>query len=215
MFACNTGGLRDQDYSELWQWFLNDTGAPQASKANLAAQLRDWHDWANNMYANGQGVLTDQHRRACYGPRPSATVFDRATIEGTKFICTRLEGAKKARDGLVLVHVGAPGEQRLRAARVQAFLSHAAPGIVAADLAAEADLAYVHWYDDVPPAQPRIDPQLWCPVFRKVLIRNDAKGNICPVKSILPHKMAAAPYRHGNREQIVVLSRFSTFMDDV
>ena len=211
--VCTIGQLQEQDYAELSQWLLNETRAEQAPKANLAAQLGLWHTWADAKFAEGK--LTDQQRRVCFGPHPSVTVFDRAAIDGTRFTCTRLEGAKRVKDSLVLVRVGAAGEQRLRAARVQAFLCHAAPGTVAAELSDEADLAYVHWNADVPADQPSIDPELGCPVFREVLIKNDLGGNMCPVESILPYKMAAAPYRHGTREQLVVLSRCSTFMDDV
>lgn len=145
----------------------------------------------------------------CHGPRGFARVYDRSTVGSAKFTCTRLEGSKKAKDSLILIRDG----ERLRAGRVQAFLSHAAPGCVSDDLESESNVAYVHWYKQVPADQPHIEAELQCPVFSRVLIANDPQGNMCSIEQILPCKLACFPHKHNTRNQIVVVSRFSTFLD--
>ena len=95
--------------------------------------------------------------------------------------------------------------------RVQAFLSHMAPGGTG-EKADDLNIAHVHWYSFVPNDQPSIDPVLGCPVFGKRLVSNDPEGNMCLVEQLLPCKLACLPYQHGARSQVVVLSRFADSM---
>lgn len=158
--------------------------------------------------------MNEQQRDVCFGPRPVVTVFDRAVLDDVSFTCARLEGSKKAKDSLVSVRIGGAGGDRIRAALVQAFISHPAPGAERASLDDKANIAYVHWYKDVPADQPAVDLELGCPVFSRVLASNEASGNMCPVEWILPCKVACFAHKYRTCQQIVVVSRFRTFMND-
>lgn len=107
------------------------------------------------------------------------------------FACTHLEGAKKAKDTLVLVR-GDDG--KLRAGRVQAFLSHATPDDTDASLEHQVSLAHVRWHKDVPEEQAQLHAELDCPVFGKGLEANAASGNMCLVRELLPYNVASYPY---------------------
>lgn len=138
-------------------------------------------------------------------------MFDRAEVGSTSFTCTLLEGSKKAKDSLVIVHE----DEELKAGRVQAFMSHAPPGTDSGDQEDEINIAYVHWYRSVPLGQPRIDPVLGCPVFGWGLMSNasgSASSNMCLVQHILPCKVACFPHHHGARRQVVMVSRFASFL---
>ena len=205
-------------YTELWEKFLEETGQEQARKSQMLDQLSAWHDWAQG-HAD-QGRLSPHQVQLCYGPQGAAEVYDRANVGQVQFVCSRLEGSKKAKDSVVLMmHNG-----ELCAGRVSRFLSHTAPGgsgLRDDDL----NIAHVHWYQFTPSDQAAmvptlgcaaaIDPALSCPVFGKKLVDNDPEGNMCLVEQLLPCKLAALPYKHGGRFQGVIVSRFANFMDSL
>ena len=106
-----------------------------------------------------------------------------------------------------------------RGDRVQAFVAHAAPACTSEHVMNAARIAYVHWnpwYRQVPADQPCMDPVLGCPVFGRGLqayAMGAAGSNMCLVEQLLPCKLACFPYQHNTRKQIVVVSRFSSFLD--
>lgn len=104
-------------------------------------------------------------------------------------------------------------DEDYQAGRVQAFLSHSAPGSTSTDINDETSIAWVQWYKRVPTDQPSVDPDLGCPVFSRVLNANEPLGNFCLVDRILPCKLACFPYSKHNRAQVVVVSRFASFLD--
>ena len=199
-------------YDVLWQQFLTESGEQQARKRQMAQQLMRWRTWAEAREHSGE--LRPEQVELCYGPRGRALVFDRATVGSATFTCTRLEGSKKAKDSLVLIRDG----DELRAGRVQAFMAHAAPGCTSEDVMDTVNIAYVHWYRQVPADQPCMDPLLGCPVFGRGLQANAmaaAGSNMCLVEQLLPCKLACFPYQYNTRKQIVVVSRFSSFLDAI
>ena len=107
---------------------------------------------------------------------------------------------------MLLMHNG-----ELCAGRVQAFLSHTAPGgtVQKADYL---NIAHVHWYSFEPDDQPSIDPVLGCSVFGRRLVTNDPEGNMCTVEQLLPCKLACLPHKYGSRNQVVILGRDADFM---
>ena len=148
-------------YQQLWELFLLTEQPPeQASKAEIPGQLERWQAWASRLQT--LGFLPQCYVEMAYGPIGFARVYDRATIGAARFTSTRLEESKKAMDSVVLMQY----EGRLRAARVQAFLSHAAPGSSSDELDAESNVAYVHWYQDVADDESATAAGLSCPIFR-------------------------------------------------
>lgn len=148
--------------------------------------------------------------RLCNGPVCSVRVYDRATAGSVTFTGTRLEGSKKAKDSLVMIW---DNDEECQAGRVQAFLSHSAPGSSSSDINDETSLAWIHWYKRVPANQHAVDPDLQCPVFSRALNANEALGNFCLVDRILLCKLACFPYSKRDRAQIVVVSRFASFLE--
>ena len=134
------------------------------------------------------GAMDALNARLCNGPVCSVRVYDRATAGVVAFTGTRLEGSKKAKDSLVMIW---DDDEEYQAGRVQAFLSHSAPGSTSRDISDETSIAWIHWYKRVPDDQPTVDPDLQCPVFSRALNANEALGNFCLVDRILPCKLAS------------------------
>ena len=194
-------------YTQLWDRFLTDTSQEQKPKAQLSDQIEQWHSWA--YHQREAGLLTPHQASLCAGPARRAHIYDRAVVGQASFTCGRLEESKMAKDSVILTRV----EGTLRAGCVTAFLSHKPPGHArGSDTSHEPDLAHVKWYQAVPPAQPSMDAELGCPVFSKVL-GEDPQGNICLVQHMIPRKLAALPYQHATRQQVVIVSRFASFLD--
>ena len=57
-----------------------------------------------------------------------------------------------------------------------------------------------------------MDTVLGCPVFSSKL-EDDPRGNMVLVQNILPVKLGALPYQHGQCQQVVIVSRFASFFD--
>ena len=158
---------------------------------------------------NKAGLLNDAQVDLCYGPVGRAEVFDRARVGEVRFADTRLEASQTAKDSVVLLK----HDDELCAGRVQAVLSHSAPGSPSGQ-EHTLNLSYVQWYPFVPSDQDPMDAALGCPIFGRTLIENDPTGNMCLVEQLLPCRLACLPYKqHGSRNQVVILSRFSSFME--
>ena len=136
-----------------------------------------------------------------------AEVFDRATIQGVKFSTTATEGKKKSRDSVVMMQ----DNGKFWAGRVQFFLSHTPPG-VAADSQSGVFIADVKWYSHVPQRE-AMSPALGCPVFKKTF-KDDSSGNMWPVEKLAPCKLSVV-YHRRRQDRVVILSRFSDFLNTV
>lgn len=110
----------------------------------------------------------------CNGPLCTARVYDRAIAGTVTFTGTRLKGSKKAKDSLVMIW---DDDDEYQAGRVQAFLSHAAPGSDSTDINDKTSIAYIHWYKRVPGDQSQMDTDLQCPVFSRVVYDDEPLGN--------------------------------------
>ena len=51
-----------------------------------------------------------------------------------------------------------------------------------------------------------------CLMFSKKL-KDNPSGNMLLVQNILPVRLGALPYQHGHRQQVVIVSRFASFLD--
>lgn len=194
-------------YNHLWQAFLRETGQRQAPKAMLSKQLDAWRLWGERHKAAGSMDAADA--LLCNGPVCSVRVYDRASAGTVMLTGTRLEGSKKAKDSLIMIW---DDDEDYQAGRVQAFLSHRAPGSTSTDINDETSIAWVHWYKRVPSDQPSVDPDLQCPIFGRALNANEPLGNFCLCERLLPCKLACFPYNKFNRAQVVVVSRFASFL---
>ena len=114
-----------QTYDALWNRFLQAEVSGSVSKQRLPGLLDQWYDWGKN-----QPQFCQHAHRLCYGPKLSAEVFDRATIEGVSFSTTKTEGKKRSRESVVLMK----DNGTFWAGRVRYFLSHTPPGV---DVSAE------------------------------------------------------------------------------
>ena len=103
----------------------------------LPAAIDDWFHWSLH-----QEDLTDLQQVLCYGPRLTVQQFDRATFAEARFVASRAENAKFARDSLVLRH----SNGQYHAGRVKAFLSHQSPGWEGCNSDEEANIAEVEWF---------------------------------------------------------------------
>ena len=66
---------------------------------NQGAAARQWYAWALE-----QSDLRYAEKELCFGPELALQQFDRALFGEAKFAATRVEGAKYARDSLVLTN---------------------------------------------------------------------------------------------------------------
>ena len=153
--------------------------------------------------------MSERTVMACFGPALAITVYDRATVGDVTFTCTRLEANKKARDSVVLMR----NDDRLWVGRVTRFLSHEAPGTLAAK-EDEADIACVHWYSRAAlEVEAQVMSSLGCPVVRSTF-EDNLSGNMWPVEKLLACKLAAVPHP-SLAGHLVILSRFASFLQGV
>ncbi|DBA87960.1 TPA: hypothetical protein ACH3X1_004945 [Trebouxia sp. C0004] len=94
------------------------------------------------------------------------------------------------------------------AGRVRFFLSHTPLGV---DVSHESRvfIAHVNWYNHLPQGQ-NMSATLKCPTSFK----DDKGDNMWPVEKLAPCKLGAV-YFKGRKDRIVVLNRFSSFLDCV
>ena len=97
------------------------------------------------------------------------------------------------------------------AGRVCFFLSHTPPGVDVSDESG-VYIAHVKWYNHLPQGQ-NMSATLNCPIF-KTSFKDDKGGNMWPVEKLAPCKLGAL-YHKGRRDRIVILNRFSSFLDCV
>ena len=74
----------------------------------------------------------------------------------------------------------------------------------------------VAWFAEAVPAEGFIDGKvvsLGCPVFKRAW-QDDPTGNLWPVDRLAPCKLAAVPHK-SHKENLVVLDRFASFLDEV
>ncbi|DBA87959.1 TPA: hypothetical protein ACH3X1_004944 [Trebouxia sp. C0004] len=67
-------------YDALWMDFLQAEVGGGVTKRRLPGLLDEWYDWGRC-----QPQLCQLAQQLCYGPKLSAEVFDRATIQGVPF----------------------------------------------------------------------------------------------------------------------------------
>lgn len=195
------------NYAQLWDQFLEETGTVQpSSKRRLPTLLDNWHSWAQQQ--KEQGRLSAHQVSVCSGPLQSVDHFERARHGSAVFVTNRLEGAKQARDSVVMSRDG----PTVTAGRVKAFLAHVPPG-VQMNRANEVYIADVQWYAQVPAshvAAQKSSKILGCPIFKKT-IHDHSGGNFWPVSKIAQCKLCALPH-HSGSNHLVILSRFSSFV---
>ena len=197
------------NYSALWDRFLQETNRARPTKRQIPAALKAWHLWAQAQL--DAELLSRQQVEVCYGPLHTVQHFDRARVGPAVLVSSRLEGAKQARDSVVLSRDGT----QLIAGRVRAFLSHCAPGCDP-DPELEANIADVEWYAPVPSTHVAAQHSreiLGCPIFKRHT-PDHPNGNLWPVEKLTPCKLAALPH-HSGPNHIVILSRFQSFMSQV
>ena len=95
------------------------------------------------------------------------------------------------------------------AGRVRFFLSHSPPGV---SNGSEVSIAHVHWYTHLP-ERDAMSLALGCPVF-KASYKDDTGGNMWPVEKLAPCQFSAV-YHKTRKECVVILSRFSSFLESV
>lgn len=152
--------------------------------------------------------MTQHQAEVCYGPGLSVRHFERARIGPAHLVTNRLEGAKAARDSVVMSRDGT----KLIAGRVRAFLSHSAPG-VDPDPENETYIADVKWYAHVPVSHVAARESmkaLSCPMFKSNSPDNK-RGNLWPAAKLQECKLAAMPHDSG-KDILVILTRFQSDM---
>ena len=157
------------------------------------------------------GSLTRHQAEVCFGPELSVRHFEHARVVPAHLVTNRFEGAKAARDSVVMSRDGT----KLIAGRVRAFLAHSAPG-VHPDPENEAYIADVKWYAHVAPshvAAHRSMAVLGCPMFRSPTPDNK-RGKFWPVSKLLQCKLAALPHDSG-KDTLVILTRFQADMPEL
>ena len=164
-------------YDALWKRYLQAEvcgGHHGVTKQRLPGLLDQWYVWGKR-----QPQLCQHGIRLCYGPKLSAEVFDRATIQGVPFSTTKTEGMKRSRESVVLMK----DNNKYWAGRVCFFLSHTPPGV---DVSKESGvyIAHVKWYNHLPQGQ-NMSATLNCPIF-KTSFKDDKGGNMWPVEKLAP-----------------------------
>ena len=127
-----------------------------------------------------------------------------------------LEKLLPGRDGSVLVRaspliIAKQYNDKYWAERVCYFLSHTPPGVDESDESG-VFIAHVNWYNHLPQGQ-NMSATLNCPIF-KTSFKDDKGGNMWPVEKLAPCKLGAVHLK-GRKDRIVILNRFSTFLDCV
>lgn len=189
-------------YDALWKRFMQAEVSGGVTKRRLVGLLDQWYVWGKC-----QPQLCQHAHLLCYGPKLTAEVFDRATIQGVPFSTTKTEGKKRSRESVVLMK----DNDKYWAGRVRFFLSHTPPGVDVSDESG-VFIAHVNWYNHLPQGQ-NMSATLNCPIF-KTSFKDDKGGNMWPVEKLAPCKLGAVYYK-GRRDRIVILNRFSTFLDCV
>ena len=82
------------DYKQLWLNFAQTQVSGSITKKRLPDLLNDWYQWSKQ-----QPDLCEAARVLCYGPKLTAQIYDRATIDGVAFATT----GQKARRDLAIV----------------------------------------------------------------------------------------------------------------
>ena len=90
--ACTCCG----QYNDLWDRYKQAEVSGTATKQRLPGLLEEWHKWGQQ-----QPDLCQQAKMLCSGPRRTAKVFDKATIQGVPFSTTKTEGKKTSRESVV------------------------------------------------------------------------------------------------------------------
>ena len=98
---------------------------------------------------------------------------------------------------------------KLWAGRVRFFLTHTPPGV---SDGSEVYIAHVHWYTHLLDRE-AMSVGLKCPVF-KARYKDDTSGNMWPVEKLAPCQLSAV-YHRTRKEYVVILSRFSKFLESV
>ncbi|KAL3138912.1 hypothetical protein ABBQ32_005732 [Trebouxia sp. C0010 RCD-2024] len=197
-------------YGDLWDKFTCQQlqeGRSAPTKEQLSAWLYQWDAWAQQ-----QPYLSDHEKDLCYGPDLAVDQFDRALFGEVKFAATTVEGAKFARDSLVLTK----SKGRYWAGRVTAFLCHDPPGWQDCEVEHQATMADVHWFAHAAAARDVTNgmaTHLQCPVFKREFM-DDPTGNLWPLDRLSPCKLLSVPC-HPDSPNLVVLSRFASFLDQV
>lgn len=196
----------DRDYEGLWNMFLAKTHRNPPTKGQIPSALEAWHRWAQNQLAIGS--LSRHQAEVCHGPERSVKHFERARVGPAQFVTNRLEGAKKARDSVILSR--SRDGAKLVAGRVRAFLCHSAPG-VDPDPDNETYIADVKWYAQVADnnvAAHTSMKALKCPIFRSST-PDRKQGNLWPVSQLVQAKFATLAH-HSGKDNVVVLTRFQS-----
>ncbi|DBA98717.1 TPA: hypothetical protein ACH3X1_014490 [Trebouxia sp. C0004] len=107
-------------YDALWMNFLQAEVGGGVTKRRLPGLLDEWYDWGRC-----QPQLCQLAQQLCYGPKLSAEVFDRATIQGVPSSTTKTEGKKRSRESVILMK----DNNKYWAGRIRFFLSHTPPGV--------------------------------------------------------------------------------------
>ena len=194
--ACTCCG----QYNELWERYVEAFVSVSVTKQRLPQLLLQWYRWGQR-----QPDLCQQARRLCSGPKKTAQVFDRATIQGIRFSTTKTEGKKKSRESVVLMS----DDNKYWAGRVRFFLSHPPPGV---SDGSDVNIAHVHWYNHLPERE-AMSGALGCPVF-KASFKDDVSGNMWPVEKLAPCQLSAV-YHKTRKDCVVILSRLSNFLESV
>ena len=198
------------NYGQLWDRFLQHViseGGAAPSKEQLPDMLYQWYDWAAQ-----QSDLSEYEQELCYGPDLAVEQYDRARFGEAKFAATTVEGAKYARDSLVLTK----SSGQYWAGRVTAFLCHDPPGWQDCHPENQANIAEVQWFAPAV-AAPGISEgmaiDLKCPVFKREVM-DDPTGNLWPLERLSPCKLLSVPHA-SHASNLVVLSRFASFLVQV
>ena len=213
---CKSCSCSDSDnctclnYTQLWDRFMQDQlaeGIPAPTKQQLPESLRQWYAWALE-----QSNLRYAERELSFGPELALQQFDRALFGEAKFAATRVEGAKYARDSLMLTK----SKGKYWAGRVTAFLCHNPPSQEDCHPDEQANIAEVQWFAravEAPSVSDGIATDLKCPVFKREF-KDDPTGNLWPLEKLSPCKLLSVP--HGSHaSNLVVLSRFASFMKQI
>ena len=119
----------------------------------------------------------------------------------------KLRARKRSRESVVLMK----DNNKYWAGRICFFLSHTPPGVDVSDESG-VYIAHVNCYNHLPQGQ-NMSATMNCPIF-KTSFNDDKGGNMWPVEKLAPCKLGAL-YHKGRRDHIVILNKFSSFLDCV
>ena len=116
---------------------------------------------------------------------------------------------------LMLAFLTSHAEQAGRFVNVSQALHgncHAAPCLACrAYLCSGVFIAHVKWYNHVSNARDAMSSALGCPIF-KTSFKDDDTCHLYPVEKIAPCQLSAV-YQKGQKDRLVILSRFANFLD--